>query len=584
IGFIYGRMGQTLKALDHLNQALAMHQEVENLQGKGDALSNLMFTWKFRNKQAAIFYGKQAVNAYQDVREKFKLDKEAQKSFIQSREIVYYNLADLLIETDQVPLAIDVLGLLKENEYYEFVRRDSNVEAIENSKLPLSAADQAVEELQRAYLADAPRRSELIRKGPARLTDSEKQELAILEAQYSKYDSKLQETLRLVSGRQAGSGGSGVVADLKTVKRMQAVLHELPPKTAAIYTFVLDDKYTAVFVTPDLIETRTFQIKREELIKKVIGLYDELRDPSTNPLEKSQDLYRILIGPLEMDLKAYQPKTLMWSLDGYLRLIPIAVLHDGRRYMAERYDNSVFTLKTDPERLRERPLRSEGGAASWRGLGSGVSKAVDNFKELRFVPQELHSIIHDEGHAQQAKGVLPGKIILDEQFTRKELDASLEKIKPNVLHIASHFVFRAGTETQSYLLMGNRELFTLDQLRNQPAYFDGVKLLTLSACNTATGEAMPDKEVEGFAVTAQREGAGAVIASLWAVSDESTPLLMEKFYQTFVGPPAASKAEALGKAQTAMLQGQMGEKYKHPFYWSPFILIGNWLGAPDAGK
>jgi CHAT domain-containing protein len=72
---------------------------------------------------------------------------------------------------------------------------------------------------------------------------------------------------------------------------------------------------------------------------------------------------------------------------------------------------------------------------------------------------------------------------------------------------------------------------------------------------------------------AQRQGAKAVLAGLWPVSDSSTRLLMQNFYRIRNGNVRHSKAEALRRAQLSLMNGG---QYAHPFYWAPFILIGNW--------
>ena len=103
--------------------------------------------------------------------------------------------------------------------------------------------------------------------------------------------------------------------------------------------------------------------------------------------------------------------------------------------------------------------------------------------------------------------------------------------------------------------------------------FGGVDLLTLSACDTAIGGTGANgKEVEGFAVLAQRKGAKAVIATLWPVADASTNELMQAFYRIRESKKGMTKVEALQQAQLALLHGSA---YSHPYYWAPFILIGN---------
>jgi CHAT domain-containing protein len=294
----------------------------------------------------------------------------------------------------------------------------------------------------------------------------------------------------------------------------------------------------------------------------------------------AKELYQILVGPIAKDLEGAKAQTLMWSLDGVLRYVPMAALHDGRGYLVERYRNVLFTPASQA-RLKDVPRER------WRGLGLGVSKAHEGFSPLQGVPQELHRIIREDGE-KDAVGVVDGTVKLDEQFTEETMRAALRQ-GFGLVHIASHFRFRPGNEMDSFLLLGDGNRLTLDRVRSLPNVFGGVELLTLSACDTAVGGvASRGKEVEGFAVLAQRQGAKAVVATLWEVADESTQILMRRFYELRQQLPALSKGEALRQAQmellksgiesatTGMAANQSRVTYSHPYYWAPFVLIGNW--------
>ncbi len=158
-------------------------------------------------------------------------------------------------------------------------------------------------------------------------------------------------------------------------------------------------------------------------------------------------------------------------------------------------------------------------------------------------------------------------------------------------------MFQPGNESDSFLLLGGTDTqnnkLTIAELKRLS--FEGVNLLTLSACETALGgEKANGVEVESFGVLAQRQGAGAVMATLWPVADASTPLLMKEFYRQRESGTGTTKVEALRRAQTGLLKGELkptanggnrgltaGEAatkptFVHPFYWAPFILIGNW--------
>ena len=98
-----------------------------------------------------------------------------------------------------------------------------------------------------------------------------------------------------------------------------------------------------------------------------------------------------------------------------------------------------------------------------------------------------------------------------------------------------------------------------------------VDLVTLSACETALGKNADGREITSLAKSFSDAGAKAVIASLWSVADQSTSELMTDFYRELAG--GKSKGEAL---QSAEIQVLKNPKYAHPFYWAPFILMGDW--------
>ena len=176
-----------------------------------------------------------------------------------------------------------------------------------------------------------------------------------------------------------------------------------------------------------------------------------------------------------------------------------------------------------------------------------MSQAHGTFAPLPAVAQELHGIIL----------VLSGAIKLDKDFTSDTMFMALEQRYP-VVHIASHFHLHPGNNTESFLLLGDGSRLSLAQLKAKPTLFHGVDLLTLSACDTAMGDIKATgKEIDGFAMQAQLQGAKAVMASLWPVADDSTKDLMQTFYRLRESQPGVPKVEALRRAQLALLHGQV---------------------------
>ena len=251
----------------------------------------------------------------------------------------------------------------------------------------------------------------------------------------------------------------------------------------------------------------------------------------------------------------------MLSLDGQLRHIPFGALHDGTQFAAQRWNFPIYTSVTR-DRLRG------GGTAKWKAAGLGVTKAIGSFDALPAVKVEMDGLLRAAG-GQSGQSV----VYLDEKFTAQRLKEVGQR-DFQLMHISSHFSISPGTEVNSFLLLGDGQRLTLGDIRTQNFRFDNVDLLTLSACDTGVGGGRDNtgKEIEGLGVIAQQQGAKGVLATLWPVADGSTAKLMADMYQRRQSQ-GLSKIEALRQAQLAMMSQP---KYAHPFYWAPFILLGNW--------
>lgn len=589
---IYLDLGEREKALNYLHRSLTIFRESGVSDSEAQVLNRLMLTWKTLNKpRPAIFYGKQAVNTIQRIRANIQgFDKETKRRFIDFRKHNYRELADLLISEGRLPEAQQVLGLLKEEEYFEFVRRDSKEGLALTKRADLTPEeaewDKRYREIAEQVTAIGRERGELLTK-KSRIP-AEEERLKELEAKLQVVSRAFQQFLDKLAEELAGAKqGSEKVFQLRESQGLMEDLRELGAGAVALYTVVGEEKYRVILVTPDVQKAYEYPIKAADLYRKVFAFREVLEDPKRDPLPLARELYGILVGPLAKDLQGARAETLMWSLDSVLRYIPVAALHDGERYMVERYRNVIFTPASN-SRLKDAP------SAGWKGLGLGVSKAKEGFSALPAVAEELDVIIREESANGDDAGVMPGRVMLDEAFTGEAMRAGLRQRYP-VVHIASHFQFNPGNETNSFLLLGDGSRMSLAEIKTLPNVFGGVELLTLSACNTAMSGAGADgKEVEGFAVMAQRQGAKAVIASLWPVADRSTRMLMQDFYLRRGAQAGIAKAEALRQAQVALLRGgekgsRAGEESRgigvnlggkasraHPYYWAPFILIGNW--------
>ena len=144
-----------------------------------------------------------------------------------------------------------------------------------------------------------------------------------------------------------------------------------------------------------------------------------------------------------------------------------------------------------------------------------------------------------------------------------------EKIgKYNYVHLATHGIFNFEQPVYSFLLFPPNETddgrLTVHEVMSLSL---DSRLVTLSACETGLGYLDRGDEMVGLSRSFLYAGSGAVIVSLWSVADYQTSLLMSKFYSYI---DSYTLEESLAMAQREVMQ-----EYPNPFFWAPFIIIGN---------
>lgn len=555
-----------------------------------------MESWANANPQVAAFYGKQAVNEYQQIRQAMRQSKDVRvRTYNNQLTDKFRFLADLLIGLGRLAEANEVLQMLKEEEFSDFVQRDQSEIKSLGRRATLTAKERALLERYR-HLAD--RAAEIaadvratqernftldgVPTAKAQPADEQKK-LAKLNAQAADITAAFKLFLEKELVNEIGTdNAAGVAAD----STLQSTARDLGPGVVSLYTVVTERRYRVILTTPTIQIDGKTEIETGLLNKKVRRFRDALQDTSIDPRPLGKELYDILVKPVEKELAASGAKTLVWSLDGTLRYIPIAALSpDGVTYLGEKYQNIVLTPRT-----RE---RLSGNSADWTALGMGISEEQTvSFPESKGQPmkldalpgtrEELMAIIHDESDPSET-GILGGKRYLDKDFTLNKLKESLAarnadgKRKFNVVHLASHF--RLGDNwSNSFLFLGNGKVLSLEEIGNSADIdFSDVELVTLSACNTALTTDSRGFEVDSLAAAIQAKSGKAVLATLWAVYDESTSLLMQSFYRERKDDPKLTKAEALQRAQKRLITGKTnGKSFAHPYFWAGFVLIGNW--------
>ncbi|MCA6534532.1 MAG: CHAT domain-containing protein [Pseudanabaena sp. M158S2SP1A06QC] len=369
-----------------------------------------------------------------------------------------------------------------------------------------------------------------------------------------------------------------------TINQAQDILSDVSKRSGSpsvlIYPIMLNDRIEVLVVPPKELgkpfHRYTNYANEEEIITVLTDYRASLRDTSSlDYLEQARKLYDWVMRPIDAQLQALKVETVVFVMDSGLRVIPPAALHDGKQFLVERYASAnIPSLRVT--RLEELDRKNT------RVLAMGLTEAREGLSALPAVEVEIRTI---------ANQVLSGTTFLDRDFTVNNLQAQRGKAKYGIIHLGTHGKFLQDRSNESFIQFWDGKLRSsqIPSLRfDQPV----IDMLTLSACETAVGNNLG---ISGLAV---ESGARSILASLWTVSDAGTAPLMISFYKAF--PDALSKATALRKAQLDLIKGKVkivnnqivgveglaaialpkgtgNIDISHPFFWSSFILVGNWL-------
>jgi len=336
-------------------------------------------------------------------------------------------------------------------------------------------------------------------------------------------------------------------------------IDQVDRSAAVFYPIILPDRLTVILALPGLpLTTYSSLIPQQQLETASERMLESLNPifADTERLRLSQQMYEWLIRPVETALKQSSVKTLVFVLDGSLRNLPLAALFDGKQYLVEQYS---IAITPGLQLLEPRSLTSE---QRLEVLIGGITEARQGFIALPGVARESDQIASE----------LTANVLLNQKFTQENLQQQVQKAAFPLVHLATHGQFSSKFDDTFLLTWDDR--LTIEGLRgllrSRADHTTPIELLVLSACETAEGDQRATLGLAGLAV---RSGARSTLATLWSVNDESTAKLMAQFYQSLT-QPGISKSQALRQAQLALLKNP---QYGHPYYWAPFILVGNWL-------
>ncbi|MEB3218957.1 MAG: CHAT domain-containing protein [Nostocales cyanobacterium 94392] len=597
IAGIYESLEEYVKALDYYQQALIIARQIDDKAGEANRLNNIGFTLESQNQlELAIVFYKQSVNIYETIRQNLKvLPKEQQESYTETVADTYRNLADLLLKQNRILEAQRVLDLLKVQEldnYLTNVRGNQKT----SSGIPLLSQEEKVARqlaaIQGKEIELGKELTKLQQLCSAKCTSAQenrKEEIyqlqQLIRQEYNAFI-KGDEVKALI--RQLNQTAQEQNLRLANLNRLS---DNLQKDAVLLYPLILEDRLELILVTPNSPPIRrTATVKREDLNRTILEFRSALQNPNTNTKNPANTLYQWLIKPIENDLKQAETKTIIYAPDSTLRYIPLAALHDGEKWLIERFATHNITAASldDLDTKRQTNHRVLAAAFSQGNYSFKLGSQQFNFTGLPFAGIEVENLVQTIANTTK---------LINQTFSAKTTISQMRK--HSIVHLATHAAFVVGKPEDSFILFGNGDRVTLREVEKW--YLPNVDLIVLSACETGVGDKFGNgEEILGFGYLMQQAGAKAAIASLWQVSDGGTQALMDAFYAALQNPKT-SKADALRKAQIALINGnfsilgnqrasitvqqridknlskKVSNNLSHPYYWAPFILIGNGL-------
>ncbi|MBK6797485.1 MAG: CHAT domain-containing protein [Acidobacteria bacterium] len=374
------------------------------------------------------------------------------------------------------------------------------------------------------------------------------------------------------------SGGSTISPDLKkALSKSPMAIMEYVVREDKVFLFVISK---SVHDSDVSIKTYNINITKKELKEKVSDFHDLISKRSVSFRALSRDLYDLLIKPAENDLKSktvicFVPDEILWNFPFQ------AAQGSDNRFLLEQYSiyyaPSLNTLNMLSEDIKPKGSQknlsflsyANPPVASKDSLIGGNPRRTGVFAPLPETEVEVNRIsrLFSKGHHR----ALVGEKAVESSF--KTLASEYKNI-----HLATHGVLNNQNPMNSYLLfsdVGDEKNDSLLEAREIANLDLDADMVVLSACETARGSIRRGEGVVGMAWAFLSAGARSTVVSQWKVDSTATASLMVDFYGNMFRNKARTRMTRSESLREASLKLMKDNRYRHPFYWAGFIVIGN---------
>jgi CHAT domain-containing protein/Tfp pilus assembly protein PilF len=535
IGEVHQTIGQPQKALEYYQQALFIQKEVSDRLGEARTLANIgLFYQDTHQLDEAMRNLEESVKITLDIRK--GLSRNNRKPFVQANESVAFAFVDVLIKQNQYERAFEWINLFTTFELADYNR-------LINAKVANPEAQKALDNWQANNQQLEAMRRQLQEKFSEEVAKQIRQFEAEVYQQAEIIIQKFPEVTELLEIKPTDINGLQKNIPKNTVVIQPILLGGVKNSPNSIAFFL---------ITKDRLTVIEHNINIEEFNTLVSTYRNQIADyTGADFLVTGAKLYNLLISPIEAKIKMLSPQNIAIIPTRNLRYIPFETLYDAQtdQYLIQKYPIHYLTQISQTrlaiDSIHHRPL---------------TVLAIANPKPTRV------SLQGAEAEAKSIIQLFPGsQALIGENAT---LDAfTTQASRFSVLHLSTHSCFAPqgcpylGMEANTLLFANNQQYNIAD------AALLGLKdteLLVLSAADTAIP--ITYEQIAGPAYVFKRAGARSVIGSLWAPEDNASYQVMVQFYQNL--QKGMSKSEALQQAKLSQID-------THPFFWAPYILIGD---------
>ncbi|MGC1391229.1 MAG: CHAT domain-containing protein [Bacteroidales bacterium] len=375
-----------------------------------------------------------------------------------------------------------------------------------------------------------------------------------------------------------------------TLKEAQAIC---PDKNTVLLEYSVGDSSSCLWVISRSAH-QLFKLPGRKTLQEQI---ESFRFALLNPDQTNNDfftrggysLYQTLLRPAESFFT--KKSKLVIIPDGILNYLPFEVLltnnkgigsgnlYSGLPFLIKKYPVSygqsasvLKSLFSEQKRLTKSGSDNKKliafGDPVYENVNDTSRSIAGNYKRLEYSGNEIENIASyfKKGNAE---------VFLRNDATEENVKKEGELKKFNYIHFATHGFIDEAKPDFSSLVLTKTNNSEEDGFLQATEIFNlnlNADLVVLSACQTGLGKLIRGEGMVGLTRAFMYAGTPTVMVSLWSVSDASTATLMGEFYKNLV-KEKLYKTDALRKAQLTMLGN---EKFAHPFYWAPFVLVGDW--------